>query len=75
MSAWLTDAVFDPIRVPLDRWFADAINWLTLNYRPTFQAMKVPIEWILDAVATVLTWVPPVAFIVIVALLTWRWAG
>lgn len=75
MSGWLTDAVFDPIRVPLDRWFADAINWLTLNYRPTFQAMKVPIEWILDGVAAVLTWVPPVAFIAIVVAVAWRWAG
>ena len=75
MNALLSDRIFDPIRIPLDRWFADAINWLTLNYRPTFQAMKVPVEFILDSVNGFLQWLPPLAFIVLVGLLAWRWAG
>jgi glycine betaine/proline transport system permease protein len=75
VSPWLSDRVFDRIQIPLDRWFADAINWLTLNYRPTFQSMKVPIDLILDGVNGVLQWVPPVVFIAIVGLLAWRWAG
>jgi glycine betaine/proline transport system permease protein len=75
MNPWLSDRVFDRIQIPLDGWFADAINWLTLNYRPTFQAMKVPIDLILDSVNGVLQWIPPVAFIAIVGLLAWRWAG
>jgi len=75
MNALLSDRIFDPIRIPLDRWFADAINWLTLNYRPTFQAMKVPVEFILDGVNGFLQWLPPLAFIVLVGLLAWRWAG
>jgi glycine betaine/proline transport system permease protein len=75
MNALLSDRVFDAIRIPLDRWFADAINWLTLNYRPTFQSMKVPIEVILGTVNAVLQWLPPVAFIVLVSALAWRLAG
>ena len=75
MNALLTDAIFDPIRIPLDTWFADFINWLTLNYRPTFQAMKVPVEALLDGVSAVLLWLPPVAFIVLVAAMAWRVAG
>ncbi len=75
MNALLSDRIFDPIRIPLDSWFADAINWLTLNYRPTFQAMKVPVEFILDSVNGFLQWLPPLAFIVLVGLLAWRWAG
>ena len=75
MNVLLSDRVFDAIRIPLDRWFADAINWLTLNYRPTFQSMKVPIEFILDAVNAVLQWLPPVAFIVLLGVLAWRLAG
>jgi glycine betaine/proline transport system permease protein len=75
VNPWLSDRVFDRIQIPLDRWFADAINWLTLNYRPTFQSMKVPIDLILDGVNGVLQWIPPVAFIVIVGLFAWRWAG
>jgi glycine betaine/proline transport system permease protein len=75
VNPWLSDRVFDRIQIPLDRWFADAINWLTLNYRPAFQSMKVPIDLILDSVNGVLQWIPPVAFIAIVGLFAWRWAG
>ncbi len=75
MNALLTDAVFDPIRIPLDDWFNDFINWLTFNYRPTFQAMKVPVEGLLDGVSAVLLWLPPIAFIALVAIMAWRVAG
>jgi glycine betaine/proline transport system permease protein len=75
MNALFSDAIFDRIQIPLDRWFADAINWLTFNYRPTFQAMKVPIEVILGNVETFLQWLPPLAFIVLLALFAWRVAG
>jgi len=75
VNALLTDAIFDPIRIPLDDWFNDFINWLTLNYRPTFQAMKVPVEALLDGVSAVLLWLPPVAFIALVAVMAWRVAG
>jgi glycine betaine/proline transport system permease protein len=75
MNALLTTQVFDSIRIPLDRWIADFVNWLSFNYRPTFQAMKRPIEVILQGVDGVLQAVPPLAFIIIVALLAWRVAG
>jgi glycine betaine/proline transport system permease protein len=75
VNALLTDAIFDPIRIPLDDWFNDFINWLTFNYRPTFQAMKVPVEALLDGVSAVLLWLPPVAFIALVAVVAWRVAG
>lgn len=75
MNALLTDTIFDPIRIPMDRWFADFINWLTLNYRPTFQAMKVPIELILQNVESFLQWVPPLLLIVVLGVIGWRLAG
>lgn len=75
MNALWTDAIFDPIQIPLDDWFAQFIRWLTVNYRPTFQSMKVPIEWVLDGVQGVLLAIPPILFIVAVALLAWRLAG
>ena len=75
MNPFFTTQVFDPIRIPLDRWIADFVNWLSFNYRPTFQAMKRPIEVILQSVDGILQAVPPVAFIVILALLAWRVAG
>lgn len=75
MNAFLTTAIFDPIRIPLDRWIADFVNWLSFNYRPTFQAMKRPIEVILQGVDGLLQATPPIVFIVLLALLAWRVAG
>ena len=75
MNALLTDGIFDSIQIPLDDWFADAIGWLTANYRPAFQSMKAPIEFLLDGVNGALQWLPPIAFIAIVGFLAWRWAG
>ncbi len=75
MNALLTDRIFDPIRIPLDDWFADGINWLTRNYRPAFQSAKAPIEFLLDSVNGALQWLPPIVFIAIVGFLAWRWAG
>ena len=75
MNAFFSDAVFDRLQIPLDQWFADAINWLTFNYRPTFQSMKVPIELILKNVETFLLWVPPLVLIAFLALIAWRLAG
>jgi glycine betaine/proline transport system permease protein len=75
MGGWLTTQVFDPIRIPLDRWIADFVNWLSFNYRPTFQAMKRPIELILQGVDGALQAVPPLVFIILLALLAWHVAG
>ncbi len=75
MNALLSDAMFDTIRIPLDRWFADFITWLTVNYRPTFQAMKRPIELILQNVEMFLLWLPPLVFILVLAVFAWRVAG
>ncbi len=75
MNAFLSAAMFDPIRVPLDRWFADFITWLTVNYRPTFQAMKRPIELILQNVEAFLLWLPPLVLIAAIVFLAWRVAS
>jgi glycine betaine/proline transport system permease protein len=75
VSAWLTAAIFEPIRIPLDRYFNDFITWLTRNYRPTFQAMKEPIDFILSNVQAFLLWLPPIMFIPLLIALAWRVAG
>lgn len=72
---WLTTAVFDPIQLPLDRYFNDFIRWLTQNYRPTFQRMKEPIEFILGNLQAFLLWIPPIVFIALLVVLAWRVAG
>jgi glycine betaine/proline transport system permease protein len=75
VSDWLTPAIFEPIRIPLDRYFNDFITWVTRNYRPTFQAMKEPIDFILSNVQAFLLWLPPIVFIALLVVLAWRVAG
>ena len=75
MNALLTDGIFDSIQIPLDDWFADAIGWVTSNYRPAFQSMKAPIEFLLDGVNGALQWLPPIVFIALIGFVAWRWAG
>jgi glycine betaine/proline transport system permease protein len=75
VNAFLSAAMFDRIRVPLDRWFADFITWLTMNYRPTFQAMKRPIELILQNVEAFLLWLPPLVLIAVLVVVAWRVAN
>jgi glycine betaine/proline transport system permease protein len=75
VNAFLSAAMFDRIRVPLDRWFADSITWLTMNYRPTFQAMKRPIELILQNVEAFLLWLPPLVLIAVLVVVAWRVAN
>lgn len=75
MNAIFSTAIFDPIRVPLDRWIADFVNWISFNYRPTFQAMKRPVEVILQNVDALLQATPPIVFIVVVGFLAWRIVG
>jgi glycine betaine/proline transport system permease protein len=75
VNAIFTTAIFDPIRVPLDRWIADFVNWISFNYRPTFQAMKRPVEVILQNVEALLQATPPIVFIVVLGVIAWRIVG
>jgi glycine betaine/proline transport system permease protein len=75
MPTWLTPAVFDRIRVPLDAWIADAVNYLAFNHRATFQALRRPVDALLQGVDGLLQAVPPIVFILLVMALAWRVAG
>lgn len=75
MNRLLTTEIFDPLRIPLDRWIADAVTWLSFTYRPAFQSMKRPVEVLLAGVDATLQAMPPIVFIALLALLAWRVAG
>lgn len=67
--------IFDTWRIPLDDWIQAGVDWLVSNFRDEFQAMKMPIEWTLEAVNSFLHWVPPLVVLLVVFLLAWRAAG
>ena len=66
--------LFDHHTIPLRDWIASAVNWLYTNHRPFFQAIKKPVEWILNGINLGLHAVPPVIMLLLVFALAW-WAA
>lgn len=61
--------------IPLDEWVQEFVNWLVLNYRDIFQAIKAPIEICLKGFEWFFTTLPPVVVILLFALAAWRFVG
>ncbi|MDY0291187.1 MAG: proline/glycine betaine ABC transporter permease [Desulfuromonadaceae bacterium] len=66
---------FENLRIPLDNWIQDGIDWLVYNYREIFQMVKVPLEGLLEGFVWVFTALPPLLIIVLFTLFAWRAAG
>jgi len=66
---------FDDKLIPLDKWIQMFVDWLVLNYRDVFQAIKTPIELSLNGFQWFFTILPPVVVIILFAVAAWRFAG
>ncbi|MEL6787704.1 MAG: proline/glycine betaine ABC transporter permease [Cyanobacteria bacterium J06607_15] len=74
----LIDNVLNPFQlytVPLDDWINELINFIVDRFRPFFQTVSLPIRWVLQNIEGSLTAVPPLVFIIIIALLAWKLTG
>lgn len=70
--------ILDPFQlytIPLDDWINDAINFIVDNFRPFFQAIGFPIRWTLQNIQSGLLAIPPIIFIIIIAVIAWKLAG
>jgi glycine betaine/proline transport system permease protein len=66
---------FEKKLIPLDEWVQEFVNWLVLNYRDIFQAIKAPIELCLKGCEWFFTFLHPVVVIVLFAYAAWRFVG
>ena len=66
---------FDHSLIPFDSWVTDAINWIVLHFRPVFQGIRVPIDFVLTTFEQGLTAIPAPIAILIFALLAWQMSG
>jgi len=66
---------FQDAIVPFDLWVSDALSWVVDNFRPIFQAIRVPIDATLRAVETLLTSAPDILIILIFTVLAWFISG
>ena len=58
----------------MEEWADVFVKWLQ-NYRYIFQAIKVPVEIVLDSIADFLVWMHPLVFLVLLGFFAWRVAG
>ncbi len=72
------DVILNPFElytIPLDNWINAAVNFLVDNFRPFFQAIRVPIKFALDSIEAIFQSIPPLIFLIIIGLMAWQLAG
>lgn len=67
----LADPFHDTL-LPLDHWVTVAINWIVTHFRPLFQGIRLPIDYILTGFQNLLTHLPAPAAIILFALIAWQ---
>jgi glycine betaine/proline transport system permease protein len=67
--------MFEDKVIPLDAWVSQFVEWLVDNHRDIFQALKWPVEKILNSFDTGLNALPPWLVIIVIALLAWKFSG
>lgn len=61
--------------IPLADWIEIAVDWLVLNMRAIFQAIRVPIGWTLDGIESTILNIPELVFLVLLFFIAWRIAS
>ncbi|MDJ0583260.1 ABC transporter permease subunit [Crocosphaera sp.] len=72
------DFILNPFQlytIPLDDWITEIINFIVDNFRPFFQTISLPIAWGLKSIELGFIVVPPVIFIIIIAVIAWKLAS
>lgn len=67
--------MFEEAVIPLDQWVSVFIDWLVDNHREFFQALKWPVEQMLNNFESGLNALHPAIVIVVVCFAAWRFSG
>ncbi|HFI1977904.1 TPA: glycine betaine/L-proline ABC transporter permease ProW [Yersinia enterocolitica] len=70
-------SLMDPFHntwVPLDSWVTHAIDWVVLHFRPLFQGIRVPVDFILSGFQHLLLGMPAPVAILVFALIAWQFS-
>ncbi|WP_295543199.1 glycine betaine/L-proline ABC transporter permease ProW [uncultured Thiohalocapsa sp.] len=66
---------FQEAVIPLGAWVDTGLDWLVANFRPVFQAIRLPIDATLTGIETTLLSIPDAAMVIIMGLLAWQAGG
>ncbi|AJI84692.1 glycine betaine transporter membrane protein [Yersinia enterocolitica subsp. enterocolitica WA-314] len=70
-------SLMDPFHntwVPLDSWVTQGIDWVVLHFRPLFQGIRVPVDFILSGFQHLLLGMPAPVAILVFALIAWQFS-
>ncbi|MFQ6292812.1 glycine betaine/L-proline ABC transporter permease ProW [Yersinia enterocolitica] len=70
-------SLMDPFHntwVPLDSWVTHGIDWVVLHFRPLFQGIRVPVDFILSGFQHLLLDMPAPVAILVFALIAWQFS-
>ena len=66
---------FQEAVIPLGNWVDTGLDWLVANFRPVFQAIRLPIDATLTGIETTLLAIPDVLMVIVMGLLAWQAGG
>jgi len=78
VSTIISETILDPfkyLQLPVGTWVENFIDWMVINFREVFQAVRWPIDQTLSALESGIQAVPPLIILVIVWLVGWQIAG
>jgi glycine betaine/proline transport system permease protein len=70
--------ILDPFHktlIPLDSWVTHGIDWIVVHFRPLFQGIRMPVDYILGGFQQLLLGMPAPVAIVVFALIAWQIGG
>ncbi|WP_312753189.1 ABC transporter permease [Rummeliibacillus suwonensis] len=62
-------------RLPVADWTQSAMDWMTKNFSGLFDALQSNGEWLMDSITNLLTTIPPILVILIIAILAFLASG
>jgi glycine betaine/proline transport system substrate-binding protein len=66
---------FQSYKIPFDDWINTGLTFIVDNFRPFFQAIRVPVSWLLESLGNGLISIPPTILILIIVLLVWQFTN
>ena len=75
VTSRFVDDPFSFWTIPLGDWVESGVEWLVQNYRPFFQSIKIPIDWLLSSIEGILQYLHPLIVLLAILLLSWQFMG
>lgn len=66
---------FQYLTIPIQEWVEQGLDWLVVNFRDFFQAIKKPVHVVLKGIESGLKSVPPLILLFLLGLLGWQIGG